>query len=316
MSFEEGQMVRRSFYLIPALVTFLTQAVNAGSRVIGQIPRSDGASVSGIAFDDLDPLHEPVVGDMWGRALWRVSLNDATIRQTYAFPDTFPALCLEYIGNSKYLQVRDSPHGLSKLDVHTGAIQKMGPISGTGRYNFMDIAMDPTTGTLWMFTDESQGLELYTLDQSSGVATHKLTLSSDKGILTSMAIGPGGEFYVTNYSGVSNGVNSIFKVDLSNGHLSAVTATGYFGADFLTDFKYDAYRGKWFGVLEQRMGVEPDVPWLVELTGIPVPEPASLIWLAAGTLLLHRRAHVHKSRGCSYVGCASAHQSEPCRVVC
>jgi hypothetical protein len=259
--------------------------VHASTTVIGSLNAGTG-SICGLAFDDFDAQHRPLIARYYGDFV-RVSLTDASIVQTYVTPISNTTRGLAYAGGGNFYQTRDQPDRLFTVKPQAGTASPA-PSDLGDVFNFLDLARDPTTGTLWMLTDEGTG-RLYTVNPTTGVKTLAQTISPNVGQCVSLAIGSDGRFYVANTGATELTETAIYEVDPATGNATLRTTTGYFGSNFLDDFDYEPVSGKWYGVIEQRMPVLGDY-LLVEINGLPiVPEPASaLLGLPALVMMLRR----------------------------
>src|SRR3954454_23708245 len=170
--------------------------IPANSRLIGYI---DAQTVSGITFDDIVP-GSPIVGTGDGARLLRLDPNDAHTVQTYALPALNTTRGLDYLGGGRYYQTRNQPNTLYVADAAAGTTTKVGSSLGVGHLNFLDTALDPTTGRLWGLTDMSGGY-LYEIDRTSGAAVMPGVPVTGTGLDVSLAIGLNGQFFTSDFSG-------------------------------------------------------------------------------------------------------------------
>ncbi|MFP5287993.1 MAG: hypothetical protein ACLGI9_19810, partial [Thermoanaerobaculia bacterium] len=97
-----------------------------------------------------------------------------------------------------------------RIDPRTGTGTMIG---NTGfKFNFRAVEVDPVTGILYGNTDSPIGLNLYTLDKSTGAASflfHLLAPTMDQ--VTAIAIDGNGTLYATDILGTG-----LFRIDLAS----------------------------------------------------------------------------------------------------
>src|SRR5262249_41162309 len=144
---------------------------------------------------------------------------------------------MNYIGNGNFYQTREQPSALFVVNPFTGTANKIGTSLGGVLYNFLDIALDPTTGRLWMATDTGRA-SIYDINRNTGGATFRASISGVNQ-LTSIAIGPTGRFFISNASGNASVEDSIWELDPNNNfQKTLITTTGFKADSYLNSFAY------------------------------------------------------------------------------
>ena len=271
------------------VVALTPRGVKAATQLMGTIDATGANYISGITFDDVT-AGTPVVGAGNGAFLLRLNPSTAATLQSYPLPALNTTRGLDYIGAGLYYQTRDQPNALFEINPATQAETRVGTDLGGGVFNFLDTALDPTTGRLWAITDQNGG-ELYEINRTTGVATlHNSFHMSTQ--LTSLAIGPTGVFYASNNSSSLSVEDQIFAINPATSNIAPITTTGYFAGNYLLDFAYDPYSHDWYGVVEKTQPISDPRSWLlVKITGITVPEPSGIVCFAllAPWMRRHRR---------------------------
>jgi len=144
-----------------------------------------------------------------------------------------------------------------------------------GTFNFLDMALHPITGDLWLVNDCANigctvagGGSLWTVNKLTGTATPVQTFGTSLGQLTALAISPEGKFFVASFS--SSGFSSIYEIDPITGKSTFITDTGLASLSILNDMAFNPSTNRLYGI-EERRGAQPRTWYLVEVTGLPSP---------------------------------------------
>jgi PEP-CTERM motif len=282
----------------------------AGAIVIGQIdpPGLTAGGITGITFDGGS---DPLVIDGFGITMWSLSIQNASVIATFPISTTevatrsleFDAAMGQYFTSTRPFAADDY---LSEVNPLSGTLTDIGLM---GSFNFLDLAVDPVTGVLWMVNDCSnlactsvQGGSLWTVNTANGAAQPALTFGTSLGQLTALAISPQGQFFVASAPATTTSSPSIYEIDPITGTTTFVTNTGLAPLSIITDMAFDPSTNLLYAVQELN-STGPRTFYLDEITGLPspVPEPGTAISLVIGLGLLaaitlkRRRRHV---KGC------------------
>jgi hypothetical protein len=240
-----------------------------------------------------------LVLDGWGEVIWRLDISDADIVETYPISGgqngtrgldfdsssgTYYTSRMIYTNRTTSFSLASPTAGwedsLATVDPFAGNLTTIGPLGGF--FNFLDFAIHPTTRQLWLVTDNDGG-SLRTVDTVTGASTLVHSYNNDLVQLHSMSIGPDGSFYLNSHE-------SVFMIDPLSGGTLETFDLGIFGFNYLADFEFDPITQRWYGIeVDQFEG--PRQFYLAEITGLPVPEPAS------GVLLLLTLAAMNFRKG-------------------
>ena len=263
---------------------------------IGEIHPAASENVSGLTFDG-GP--NPLVLDGWGEVIWRLDISNGAIVETYPIsgsPISTRALDFDsssgtyyssratYTGRTTSFSFANPTagweHSLVTVDPFAGDLTTIGLLGDW--FNFLDFAIHPTTGQLWLVTDEDGG-SLRTVDTVTGASTLVHSFHNEVVQEHSMSIGPDGSFYVNSHE-------SIFLIDPLSGDTLDTIDLGIFGFNYLADFEFDPITQRWYGI-EVDQDADPRRFYLVEITGLPIPEPASgvLLLMALAAMNFRRR---------------------------
>lgn len=246
---------------------FNPSIASAGSIVIGQInpPGLTAGGITGITFDG---AANPLVIDGFGRTIWRLNLHDASVISTFPLTtEEVNTRSLDFdVTTGRYFTSRRFAAGdyLSTVDPHSRIVTDLGVM---GSFNFLDMAINPRTGDLWLVNDCANiactlagGGSLWTVDKLTGTATPVQTFGTSLGQLTALAISPEGRFFVASSS-------SIYEIDPITGQSTLVTNTGLAPLSLFTDMAFDPSTNRLYGI-EQRRGSTPNAWYLDEVTGL------------------------------------------------
>jgi hypothetical protein len=265
----------------------------AGSIVIGQINAPVTGGIRGITFDGGS---DPLVIDGFGINMWSLNIQNASVIATFPISTTevttesleFDAATGQYFTSTRPFAADDY---LSVVNPLSGTLTDIGLMGSS--FNFLDLAVDPVTGVLWMGNDCSnlactsvQGGSLWTVNTANGAAQPVVTFGTSLGQLTALAISPQGQFFVASAPANAGSSSSIYEID-PNGTITFVTfvpITGDAPVGYITDMAFDPSTNVLYAVQEQTSGG----PYLLEITGLPspVPEPGTAISLVIGLGLL------------------------------
>jgi len=275
MTIKYGSLVKKAqtrlvFVSAAVLCSLLLDASigSAASTVIGQInpPELTPGGATGITFDG---RRNPLVIDGFGQTIWRLALKDVSTISTFSLSTLeVSTRSLEFdVRTGKYFITRrpgTNADYLSTADPKSGVVTDIGVM---GTFNFLDLAIDPLTGNLWLVNDcadlrctSAGGGSLWTVDKSTGMATPIQTFGTSLGQLTAFAISSEGRFFVASPS-------SIYEIDPNTGRSSLITDTGLAPLNLFTDMAFDPSTNRLYAI-EERRGVAPPAWYLDEVTGL------------------------------------------------
>lgn len=218
---------------------------SAGNIIIGQIT-PPGLAIQGIQGITFDRGANPLVLDGSGKTIWRLDLHDASVISTFPLltgPRASRSLNFDRT-TGRYFTSRRFVDGdyLSTVDPLSGNVTDIGVM---GFSNWLDMAIHPITGDLWLVTDcvntectEGQGGTLEMVNKLTGALTPVQNFGKSLGHLTALAISPQGRFFVA--SANSAGFSSIYEIDPTSGESTFITETGLGFISFLMDMVFDS----------------------------------------------------------------------------
>lgn len=266
--------------LVAGLLT-IASAVRGGSVYIGPVTPPQFSSVGGIVFDNVEPGKPLVATGLHASRLQRLDPSNAAVLSTIIVTEPYGSRGLAFASPGVYYKTSNNPKALYQFNPFINTSTQIGSSLTGGSFNFLDIALDPTTGKLWAVSDSSPtfGGTLYEIDRTTGVASVRRTINLSTNMhVVSMAIDLQGQFYFSSYHG-SGLENQIFRIDPYGTSFTPVTTTGYFSGDFLSDFAQDPTTQNWYGVVEVR-SASPRRWDFVRLTNVPEPAACAVLTLA------------------------------------
>jgi|GEM_PF-5005032 len=249
------------------IVIISAPAALADSIEVGRINPPGINYCSGITFDgSVDPLTIDGFGDL----MWRLDVTNAQVLSTHTLNGgraTTRGLEYDPTNGEYYTNRRRSGSNdeLATVDPQSGAVNIIG-LTGTG-FNFLDQAVDPVTGKLWLITDINGG-GLYSVNKTSGAGTLVRNYGGAMGQLSAMAVGHGGRLFVASING------KFYEIYADDPGVDFVTITSLSGADHFRDFEYSPITARWYGV-EERRSASPREWHLREIIGLPGGVPCT-----------------------------------------